>query len=284
MCSAIASSLLFLGFLTWPRSCAPASIGLSRLRGTVPRAGQPVKLDALASSGSFAFRRRGIIIPPLADTRTGRTEDMSFELSAELKALVQIARDFGAEKIAPFVKKWDEEHYFPYEEVIKPMAQLGFFGTVIPEEYGVNNMGWLATMILSEEIGRACSSLRVQINMQAVGCAFPILRYGSEALRRKYIPRLVSADSMGGFAITEPTAGSDVMALRSTALDKMGSHWSPTGEITRTNVRIPKENILGKPGDGTRIVFGSLDQTRRSAAAGAVGLAPDWPDQVTQDC
>ena len=266
---------------------------------------------------------------------------MSFELADELKALVQIARDFGAEKIAPFVKKWDEEHYFPYEEVIKPMAQLGFFGTVIPEEYGGNNMGWLATMILSEEIGRACSSLRVQINMQAVGCAFPILRYGSEALRRKYIPRLVSADSMGGFAITEPTAGSDVMALRSTAtdkedhwllngsktwisnarladvviyyaytdrgargkglsafvvelknvdgvttsdLDKLGSHLSPTGEITLTNVRIPKENILGKPGDGARIVFGSLDQTRLSAAAGAVGLAQACLDQVTKYC
>src|SRR3989304_9266509 len=107
MCSAMASSLLFLGFLTWPRGFASASIGLSRLRGTVPRAGQRVKLDALASSGSFAPRRRGIIRPPLADTRPGRIEDMSFELSDELKALVQIARDFGAEKIAPFVKKWD---------------------------------------------------------------------------------------------------------------------------------------------------------------------------------
>src|SRR3972149_12276151 len=141
------------------------------LRGTLPRAGQRVKRDALARSGSFAPRRRGIIIPPLAAPRRGRIDDMYFELSDELKALVQIARDFAAEKIAPFVKKWDEEHYFPYEEVIQPMARLGFFGTVIPEEYGGNNMGWLATTILSEEIGRACSSLRVQINMQAVGCA-----------------------------------------------------------------------------------------------------------------
>jgi glutaryl-CoA dehydrogenase (non-decarboxylating) len=64
----------------------------------------------------------------------------------------------------------------------------------------------------------------------------------------------------------------------------MGSHLSPTGEITLTNVRIPKENILGKPGDGTRIVFGSLDQTRLSAAAGAVGLAQACLDQVTKYC
>ena len=266
---------------------------------------------------------------------------MSFELSDELKALVQIARDFGAEKIAPFVKKWDEEHYFPYEEVIKPMAQLGFFGTVIPEEYGGNNMGWLATMIVTEEIARACSSLRVQINMETLGCAFPILRYGSEDLKQRYIPKLVSADYLGGFAITEPTAGSDVTSMKSRVedkgdywmlngmkawisnarladvviyyaytdrgargkglsafvvelknvagvttsdLDKMGSHLSPTGEITLTNVRIPKENILGKPGDGTVIVFGSLNQTRLQAAAGAVGLAQACLDQVTKYC
>ncbi len=266
---------------------------------------------------------------------------MHFELSDELKALVQVARDFAAEKIAPFVETWDAAHYFPYREVVKPMAELGFLGTVIPEEYGGNNMGWLAAMIVSEEIARACSSLRVQINMETLGCAFPILRYGSEALRRKYIPKLVSAEYLGGFAITEPTAGSDVLGMKSTAedkgdhwllngsktwisnasladvviyyaytdrtprgralsafvvelknadgvttstLDKMGSHLSPTGELTLTNVRIPKENILGKPGDGAGIVFSSLNQTRLSAAAGAVGLAQACLDQVTKYC
>ena len=266
---------------------------------------------------------------------------MHFELSDELKALVQVARDFAAEKIAPFVETWDAAHYFPYREVVKPMAELGFLGTVIPEEYGGNSMGWLAAMIVSEEIARAGSSLRVQINMETLGCAFPILRYGSEALRRKYIPKLVSAEYLGGFAITEPTAGSNVLGMKSTAedkgdhwllngsktwisnanladvviyyayadrsggsralsafvvelknvdgvttstLEKMGSHLSPTGELTLTNVRIPKENILGKPGDGAGIVFGSLNQTRLSAAAGAVGLAQACLDQVTRYC
>ncbi len=266
---------------------------------------------------------------------------MHFELSDELKALVQVVREFAAEKITPFVAQWDREHYFPYREVVKPMAELGFLGTVIPEEYGGNNMGWLAAMIVSEEIARACSSLRVQVNMETLGCAFPILRYGSEALRRKYVPRLVSADYLGGFAITEPTAGSDVMAIKSTARDagdhwilngsktwisnatladvivyyaytegtprgralsafvlepkntegvrtsdlgKMGSHLSPTGEITLENARIPKENILGQPGDGAAIVFGSLNQTRLSAAAGAVGLAQACLDQVVRYC
>jgi glutaryl-CoA dehydrogenase (non-decarboxylating) len=266
---------------------------------------------------------------------------MDFELSDELRALVHVAREFAAEKITPFVDQWEREHYFPYQEVVKPMAELGFLGTVIPEEYGGNDMGWLATMIVTEEIARACSSLRVQINMETLGCAFPILRYGSEALKRKYIPKLVSADYLGGFAITEPTAGSDVTSMKSRAedkgdhwllngmkawisnarladvviyyahadgaprgrslsafvvelknvdgvitedWDKMGAHLSPTGGITLENVRIPKENILGKPGDGTAIVFGSLNQTRLQAAAGAVGLAQACLDQVTKYC
>ena len=266
---------------------------------------------------------------------------MDFELSEELQAVRDMVRDFAAEKIAPFADKWDEEHYFPYQEVIKPMAELGLFGTVIPEEYGGNNMGWLATMIITEEIARASSSLRVQINMEALGCAFTIFRYGSEELKRKYIPKLVNGDHLGGFGITEPNAGSDVMALKSQAedkgdhwllngsktwisnasiaqvliyyaftdrsaggkglsafvieprnfngisttdLDKMGSRSSPTGELYLEDTRVPKGNILGKPGDGAKIVFGSLNQTRLSAAAGGVGLAQACLDSMTKYC
>jgi glutaryl-CoA dehydrogenase (non-decarboxylating) len=266
---------------------------------------------------------------------------MEFGLSEELQMLREMARDFAAEKIAPFADEWDEKHYLPYEEVIKPMGELGFFGTVIPEEYGGNEMGWVAAMILTEEIARASSSLRVQINMQALGCAFTIYRYGSDELKKKYIPKLVTAEYLGCFAITEPNAGSDVMAMKSTAADK-GDHWllngsktwisnassadviicyaytdreakgkglsafvvepknfngisttdldklgtrsTPTGEIYLEDTKIPKENILGKPGDGAKIVFGSLNQSRLSAAAGGVGLAQACLDAVTDYC
>jgi glutaryl-CoA dehydrogenase (non-decarboxylating) len=262
---------------------------------------------------------------------------MNFALSEELEMLRGMVRDFAAEKIAPFADEWDEKHYFPYEEAVKPMAELGFFGTVIPEEYGGNNMGWLAAMILSEEIARASSSLRVQVNMQGLGCAFTIYRYGTEAAKKKYIQKLVDAEYMGGFAITEFNAGSDVMSMKSMAedkgdhwllngsktwisnascadsiiyyaytdrskggkglsafvvelknfngirttdLDKLGNRSSPTGEIYLDGTKVPKENILGNPGDGTKIVFGSLNQTRLSAAAGGVGLAQACLDSV----
>ncbi|MHB8091137.1 MAG: glutaryl-CoA dehydrogenase Acd [Syntrophales bacterium] len=264
---------------------------------------------------------------------------MDFGLSEELVMLRDTVRSFAAEKIAPFADEWDANHYFPYKEVIKPMGDMGLFGTVIPEEYGGNNMGWVAAMIITEEIARASSSLRVQVNMQELGCAFTIYRYGSEELKKKYINKLVTAETLGAFAITEPQAGSDVMAIRSTAedkgdhwllngtktwisnatiggvnifyaytdraakgrglsafvleldnfnditvtdLDKLGSRSSPTGEIILENTRVPKENILGQPGDGAKIVFSSLAQSRLSAAAGGIGLAQACLDVITK--
>jgi glutaryl-CoA dehydrogenase (non-decarboxylating) len=266
---------------------------------------------------------------------------MNFKLSKELEMLEKAVREFAAKKIVPYADQWDQEHYFPYKEAIKPMGQLGFFGTVIPEAYGGEEMGWLAAMIVTEEIARASSSLRVQVNMQTLGTAFTIYKYGSEALRKKYIPKLVRADLLGGFAITEPDSGSDIMAISSTAedkgdhwllngsktwisnadvadvmiyyaytdrdkgskglsvfvlelknfngiktsrLEKLGSHSSPTGEIFLTDTKVPKDNIVGQAGDGVRIVFESLNQTRLSAAAGAVGVAQACYDVALKYC
>src|SRR3989339_814057 len=108
---------------------------------------------------------------------------MDFQLSKELQMLQKEIRNFAKKQIEPFADEWDKNHYLPIKEVMKPMGELGFFGTVIPEEYGGEDMGWLAAMIITEEIARASSSLRVQINMQTLGCAFTILTYGSEELK-----------------------------------------------------------------------------------------------------
>ena len=268
---------------------------------------------------------------------------MQFALTKELEMLRKAIREFADKKIAPYADEWDAKHYFPYKEAIRPMAELGFFGTVIPEEYDGEGMdaGWLAAMIVTEEIARASSSLRVQVNMQTLGCAYTIYRYGADAVKQKYISKLVNAEYIGGFGITEPDAGSDVMSMqstaedkgdhwllngsktwisnanvadvilyyaytdrekgskglsafvvelknfngvRTTALEKMGSHSSPTGEVFLTNTRVPKENILGQPGDGAKIVFSSLNQTRLSAAAGAVGVAQACLDASVKYC
>ena len=266
---------------------------------------------------------------------------MDFALSKEMEMLRKAVREFATKKIVPFADEWDANHYFPYKEAVKPMGELGFFGTVIPEAYGGEDMGWLAAMIVTEEIAKASSSLRVQVNMLCLGSAFTLYKYGSDALKQKYISKLVTADYIGAFAITEPDAGSDVMAMSSTAqdggdhwllngsktwisnadvadvviyyaytdkekgskglsafviepkrfngiktsvLEKMGSHSSPTGEIFLNNTKVPKENIIGKPGDGAKILFESLNQTRLSAAAGAVGVAQACLDLSLKYC
>ena len=266
---------------------------------------------------------------------------MNFKLSREHEMLRKAVREFAIKKIAPYADEWDANHYLPVKEVIKPMGELGFFGVTISEEYGGEGMGFLAAVIITEEIAKSSSSLRVQYNLLGLGCAHPIYKYGSEAVKKKYVPKLCSAEYLGGFAITEPNTGSDVLSIETTAedkgdhwllngsktwisnanqadiiicyaytdrtkrskglsafvvdlknfngitttdLDKLGSHSSPTGEIFFNNTEVPKENILGKPEDGTKIVFSSLNNTRISAAAGAVGCAQACLDISVEYC
>ncbi|MBW1696552.1 MAG: acyl-CoA dehydrogenase family protein [Deltaproteobacteria bacterium] len=266
---------------------------------------------------------------------------MEFRLSREHEMIRQAAREFTEKEIAPYAEEWDRKHYLPIEEVVKKMGELGFLGTVIPEAYGGEDMGWLATAVISEELARVSSSIRVQINLIGIGCAYTICEYGSEELKRRYVPKLVSAEYIGGFAITEPNAGSDVMSMESiaekrddhwvingsktwisnanvadiiiyyaytdpgkrgkglsafvvelknfngiktTELDKLGSNCSPTGEIFLTDTRVPRDNILGQPGDGAKILFSSLNQTRLVAAAGAVGVAQSCFDTAVTYC
>jgi glutaryl-CoA dehydrogenase (non-decarboxylating) len=264
---------------------------------------------------------------------------MDFKLSDELLAIRETARDFAEKEIVPFADKWETENYFP-REVIKKMADLGFYGTLIPEQYGGNGMGFLAGTIITEEIARASASLRVTFNMQTFGPALSILRYGTEEQKKKHLPKLVSTEHISCFAITEPNAGSDVMSMKTTAipkgdyflvngsktwisnaqvadlcilyayhdpaakskglstflldmhlpgistrpLDKMGLHAAPTGEIILEDVKVPKNAVLGQLGEGVKHVFGSLNQTRLSCAAGGLGIAQASLDAAVKYC
>src|SRR6056297_1255815 len=130
---------------------------------------------------------------------------MHFELSKEHKMLQKAVREFADKQIAPYADQWDADNYLPVEEAIKPMAELGFIGTVIPEAYGGEDAGWMAAAIITEEIARASSSLRVQINLIGIGCAYPIYLYGTEEARQKYIPKLCAGELLGAFC--HPRAG-----------------------------------------------------------------------------
>ena len=252
---------------------------------------------------------------------------MDFELPEELAEVQKLARDFSEKEIAPNAAKDDREHVFRKDLVAK-MGELGFYGCLIPEAYGGNGLGCLAHALISEEIGRVHSAIRVYLNMQA-GPAVTICEFGNDQQRKQFLPPLLSAESIGLFAITEPDAGSDVAAMKTTAkrdgnsylvngtkiwitnatvadvgvifaytdrgqkhrgmsafyadlnqpgltrraLDKLGAHASPTGELTFENFRIPADNLIGAEGDGFKICMRHLNHTRLGCAAGAVGLA-----------
>jgi glutaryl-CoA dehydrogenase (non-decarboxylating) len=140
---------------------------------------------------------------------------MDFELSDELIAVRDLAREFAEKEIAPTAAKDDKEQNFR-GDLVRKMGELGFYGTMIPENYGGNGLGFLAMVLITEEVARVHSAMRVAINMQ-IGPALTVLQFGTEEQKKKFIPGLVSGETIGCFAITESDAGSDVAAMRTTA-------------------------------------------------------------------
>jgi glutaryl-CoA dehydrogenase (non-decarboxylating) len=158
---------------------------------------------------------------------------MDFELSEELIAARDLAREFAEKEIAPTAAKDDKEKNFR-GDLVKKMGELGFYGTMFPETYGGNGLGFLAMVLITEEIARAHSAVRVAINMQ-IGPAVTLLQFGTEEQKQKFIPGLVSGDTIGCFAITESDAGSDVAAMRTTATRKGDDYLLNGGKIWISN-------------------------------------------------
>src|SRR6266545_4411270 len=111
---------------------------------------------------------------------------MDFELSEELTAVRDLAREFAEKEIAPSAAKDDREKNFR-PDLVRKMGELGFYGSVIPETYGGNGLGFLAMVLITEEIARVQSAMRVAINMQ-IGPAMTVLHFGTEDQKRKFIP------------------------------------------------------------------------------------------------
>jgi glutaryl-CoA dehydrogenase (non-decarboxylating) len=166
--------------------------------------------------------------------------DMDYELSEDHILLRDMVRKFAEKEIAPVAEKDENDHRFQ-RELVTQMGELGFFGCPIPEAYGGNEMGYLAHAIVTEEIGRVSGSLRVGFNMQTMGTSLSIVKWGSEELKQKYVPALVSAEIIGCFGITEPDAGSDTAAMSTTAVKdgneyvlngrKMWITWCPVADM-----------------------------------------------------
>jgi butyryl-CoA dehydrogenase len=133
---------------------------------------------------------------------------MSFELSQEHETFRKVVREFAETKIAPHAARWDREHHFPVE-VVQGLGELGVFGLIAPEEYGGSGGDFTSLCVAIEEIGRVDQSLGITLE-GAVGLGInPILTYGTEEQKQRWLPDLVTGRALAGFGLTEPGSGSD---------------------------------------------------------------------------
>jgi glutaryl-CoA dehydrogenase (non-decarboxylating) len=211
------------------------------------------------------------------------------------------------------------------------MGGLGMFYCGLPESLGGSGMGYMESVLMAEQIARISASWRLPFNMQNLGPALTVNKFGTDAQKKKYVPGWVAGTQLGFFAMTESNTGSDVASMKTHAVDK-GDHYevfgskmwisqahvgdagllyaytdrakgnkgmtafiiepknmkgctaraietklglkcAPTGEFAFDGMKVPKENVLGKPGDGFPICMWQLNQTRLGCAAGALGVA-----------
>jgi len=133
---------------------------------------------------------------------------MDFDFTEEQLMVRKMAKKFADEDIIPYAKENDRNCHFP-REILQKMVPLGLLGGPIPQEYGGAGLDYISHAIITEEVGRADSSLRTTLSVQISLVEFAILQWGTEEQKRKYLPRLCSGEIIGCFALTEPDAGSD---------------------------------------------------------------------------
>lgn len=152
---------------------------------------------------------------------------MSFELSPEQEMIRRTAREFAGREIIPGARERDRDEIFPHD-IIARLGALGFLGPTVPEQYGGMGLDFISEAVIFEEIGRADSSIRTTLSVQISLTELPILRWGTEDQRRRYLPRLASGEWLGCFGLTEPGAGSDASNLATRAV-RDGDDWVLNG-------------------------------------------------------
>lgn len=153
---------------------------------------------------------------------------ISFELNEEQELLRGEVRRFAEQRIAPGVAERERTHEFPLD-VLAEMGEMGLFGMLVGEEFGGADFDTVSYVVVVEELARICPSIAVTMSVSNSVCAWPIYKYGSDELRGRVLPSLVSGEVLGAFGLTEPGSGSDAGALRTSAR-RDGDDWVLDGE------------------------------------------------------
>ena len=153
---------------------------------------------------------------------------MDFELNETQRLIKDTAAEFARRRIVPVARENDEKERYP-ADIVREMGELGMFGGPIPEEYGGGGLDYISYAIMNEEISKACSSVRTVLSVQLSLVATTILKWGSEAQKKKYLPKLCAAEWIGCFGLTEPDVGSDAQNLKTFA-QKISGGWKLSGQ------------------------------------------------------
>jgi len=153
---------------------------------------------------------------------------MNFSLTEDQLAVQRTAREFAHDEVLPKAPEIDREHRHP-AELVKRMAELGFLGMAVPEQYGGAGLDHVSYAISMEEISRACASTGVIMSVNNSLVCDPILRFGTEAQKQQWLVPLASGKLLGCFALSEPEAGSDAAAQKTTAEKQPDGSWILSG-------------------------------------------------------
>ena len=179
---------------------------------------------------------------------------MDFELTAEQREIQAVAHDFAMAEIEPNAAAWDRDHSFP-RELLTALGELGLLGVCVPESYGGAGADFVSYILVLEELSRADAGVGVTVAVHTSACTLPILQFGTDEQRSRFVPELARGDRIGCFALTEPGAGSDAGAIVTRA-ERVDGGWHVIGT---------KQWITNAAFGGTVLLFARTDPETRSA-------------------
>ena len=173
---------------------------------------------------------------------------MDFELTPEQKEIQALTREFVHREVEPHAADWDREHRFP-RELYAQLAELGLMGVCVPDEYGGAGADFPSYVLVLEELSRGDAGVGVTVAVHTSAVTLPLLRFGTDEQRSRFVPPLARGDAIGAFALTEAEAGSDAAALRTSATREDGG-WRIAGA---------KQFISTAEAAGTFLLFARTD-------------------------
>jgi alkylation response protein AidB-like acyl-CoA dehydrogenase len=197
---------------------------------------------------------------------------VDFELTQDQREIQALTRDFAGAEIDPHAAEWDREHHFP-RDLFSKLAELGLMGVCVPEEYGGAGADFLSYILVLEELSRADAGVGVTLAVHTSATTLPILTFGTDEQKARFVPPLARGEHLGAFALTEAEAGSDAGALRTKA-EPNGDGWTITGA---------KQWITNGRHAGTFLLFARTDAETAGARGVSAFVLDDDHVRVTRD-